>query len=173
MRSILQARIPQYERNTFPFLMKLTQKDINLQPSPAAGNCLNERNPNESPLCADPVGKRDTPARRMLPTMLRALSLVMKRDIVREVFEALLARGVRSEASLWLHSRGVHNGILCIEKNAILAEYAKIEVNETAHIPAYASAFPEFLHNELAEFAREDTRITPVFFLILQMTNVR
>ena len=109
-----------------------------------------------------------TPARRMLPTMFRALSLlVMKKDdIVREVFEAspragVYERGVSLSGSIPAGSITV---FYASEKNAILAEYAKIEVNETAHIPAYASAFPEFLHNELAEFAREDTRITPVFF---------
>lgn len=111
---------------------------------------------------------KDTPARRMLPVSLRALALLVtkKDDMVREGFVAAERAGARARGTLL--SGAIPAGSTPVfyvsEKNAIMAEYAKIEVAETAHIPAFANVFPEFLHNELAAYACENAHITPVFF---------
>jgi len=122
---------------------------------------------------------KDTPARRMLPTMLCALSrMAIKTDeLVRAGFANLEHAGTYERGALLSGSVPVGSTpvFYASERNAIIAEYAKIEASETAHIPAYASTFPEFLHNELAGFAclpvgmaSENTHITPIFFFDLE-----
>ncbi len=112
--------------------------------------------------------QEDIPARRMIPVALRALSLIAtgKDDAVREGFAAAEHAGAYAHGALLSGSIPIGSTpmFLASEKNAMVAEYAKIETSETAHIPAFASVFPEFLHNELAGFARENTNITPIFF---------
>ena len=109
-----------------------------------------------------------TPARRMLPAALRALSLMVmgKDDSICEGFAAAervgaYERGMRFSGNV---PAGSIPMFFASERNSVIAEYAKIETSETAHIHAFASVFPEFLHNELAGFASENTHITPVFF---------
>lgn len=108
-----------------------------------------------------------TPARRMLPVALRALSLLItkKDDTVREGFATAERSGAYARGGLLSGSIPVGSTPIFYtsEKNTITGEYAKVEVAETAHIPASAGTFPEFLHNELAAYARENTHITPVF----------
>ena len=71
---------------------------------------------------SDSMGRGDSCAPHASHDVSRTFSLVMKKDdIVREVFEASPRAGVYERGvSLWLHSRGVHNGILCIgeERNS-------------------------------------------------------
>ena len=118
-----------------------------------------------------------TPARRMLPAALRALSLMVmgKDDSICEGFAAAervgaYERGMRFSGNV---PAGSIPMFLRLREIAVIAEYAKIETSETAHIHAFASVFPEFLHNELAGFASENTHITPVFFLTHRMMSAR
>jgi len=110
----------------------------------------------------------ETPARRMLPVALRALALSITKE------DSAISDGFGNALRVGSYERGTYlSGSIPVgstpvfyasERNSIIAEYAKIEVSETAHTPAYASTVPEFLHNELASFAREKTHIAPIFF---------
>lgn len=154
-------------REALSFFDEASARGFNLTVITGGGELLSRARAMSVPHVEIPWYK-DIPARRMIPAALRALSLIAtgKDDAVRDGFTAAEHAGAYARGGLF--SGSIPVGSIPVfhasEKNAIMAEYAKIEVAETAHIPAFAGVFPEFLHNELAGFARENTHITPIFF---------
>lgn len=154
-------------REALSFFDEARKNGMNIVVIAGGGELLSRARAMSVPHIEIPWDK-DTPARRIIPVALRALSLIITEtnDAIRDGFTAAEHAGAYEHGALLSGSIPVQSIPLFFasEKNAIIAEYAKIEASETAHVPAYASVFPEFLHNELAGFARDGAHITPVFF---------
>ena len=153
-------------KETLSFFEEALARGLPLVAITGGGTLLGKTKDRKIPHIVIPFDT-NVPARRMLPVALRALSLIVmkKDDSICEGFTAAERSGAYARGALLSGAipAGATPVFYASEKNAIMAEHAKIEVAETAHTPASANVFPEFLHNELAAYARENTHTTPVF----------
>lgn len=102
-----------------------------------------------APLVVVPGG---VPPRDALFFLLRALLFIASED---ELLAALVA--AKTEADGGTLADALAGGLplfYASRKNGFLAHVAKVHLNETAKMPAYANVFPELNHNEMESFDR-------------------
>ncbi len=149
---------------TLSFAKEALARDLPLSVVASGGTLL--RLAQERGLPHVVVPKGPTP-RDSIVTMSKALLALLRESHLMDAkdagFDAAENEGKRLAAAL----KGRIPVFYASKRNEALALYAKILVNETAKVPAFANTFPELNHNEMQGYGAVEKSLTAPFAAVM------